>query len=225
MKVGILFSGGKDSSFALYKALQSNDVKCLITVFSTNPDSFMFHTPNIRFVTQQAEAIGLPIIIKETKGEKEKELEDLKQAIKEAKEKYKLEGIISGAIASRYQKERIEKICKELNLESINPLWGADPEQYMKELIKSGFKIIIVSISAEGLTSDFLGKEIDLEMFGRLKELNKKYGVHIAFEGGEAETFCLDGPVFKKKIEVKEAEKVMESDYAGLYLIKKIKLF
>lgn len=215
-----MFSGGKDSCFALYKASQEHDIKCLITIFSFNPNSFMFHTPNIKFAEKQAEAIGLPIIIRETKGEKEKELEDLKQAVKQAKEKYDLKGIVSGAIASSYQKERVDRICKELGLDSIAPLWHRDPEEYIKELIQSGFKVIITSVSAEGLTQDFLGKEIDLE---KLKELNKKYGIHIALEGGEAETFCLDGPIFKKKLEIVKAEKQMEGEFVGRYLIKKVR--
>jgi len=200
MKLGILFSGGKDSCFALHKAMQNHDVKCLITVFSLNPDSFMFHTPNIKFAKKQAESIGLPIIIKKTKNEKEKELGDLKEAIKEAKEKYGLQGIVSGAIASSYQKDRVDKICKELNLESIAPLWHVDPK----------------------MTEDFLGKEIDMNMLDKLKELNKKYGVHIALEGGEAETFCFGGPIFKKKLKIKEAEKVMESEFVGKLKINRV---
>jgi len=148
MRLGILFSGGKDSCFAAYKAMQEHDVKCLITVFSLNPDSFMFHTPNIMFTREQAQAIGLPIIIKETKGEKEKELDDLKEAIKQAKEKYNLEGVVCGAIASSYQKDRVDRICRELDLESIAPLWHVDPGQYLKEMIGSGFKVIIGAVSA-----------------------------------------------------------------------------
>jgi len=222
MKLGILFSGGKDSCFALHKAMQNHDVKCLITIFSLNPDSFMFHTPNIKFAKKQAESIGLPIIIKKTEGEKEKELGDLKEAIKEAKEKYGLQGIVSGAIASSYQKDRVDKICKELNLESIAPLWHVDPKKYLEELIDSGFKVIICAVSAEGLTEDFLGKEIDMNMLDKLKELNKKYGIHIALEGGEAETFCFGGPIFKKKLKIKEAEKVMESEFVGKLKINRV---
>jgi len=222
MKVGVLFSGGKDSCFAIYKAMQNHEVKCLITIFSLNSDSFMFHTPNIQFSEKQAESIGLPIIIKETKGEKEKELIDLKEAIKEAKEKYDLQGIVSGAIQSSYQKERVDNICKELNLESIAPLWQINHEKYIEELIEDGFKVIIVSVAAEGLAKDFLGKEIDLEMLDKLKDLNNKCGVHLALEGGEAETFCLDGPIFKKKLKIVKAEKVMESEFVGKLVIKKI---
>lgn len=223
MRLGILFSGGKDSCFALYKSMQEHDIRCLITISSSNPDSFMFHTPNIKFAKDQAKAIGLPIIIKETKGEKEKELEDLKKAIKQAKEKYDLQGIVSGAIESSYQKDRIDQICKELYLESLAPLWHIDPEKYLNELVKEGFKVIITSVSAEGMTKEFLGKEINAEMIEKLKQLNKKYGVHIALEGGEAETFCIDGPVFKKKLEITDYE-ISYKNHCGIFRIKKLKL-
>lgn len=202
MKVAALCSGGKDSIYAIYKAQEKHTVEVLIAMKSINPDSYMFHRPNIDLVKLQSEALEIHLIFKETKGEKEKELEDLRDAIKEAKEKYNIKGIVSGALASNYQRKRIENICKELNLESIAPLWHIDPEKYMKELL-SKFKIIIVKVACDGLGKDLLGKEINLE---EIEKLSKKYRFHIAFEGGEAETFVLDGPIFKKKIIVKDSE-------------------
>jgi asparagine synthase (glutamine-hydrolysing) len=118
MRLGVLYSGGKDSNYALFK--EKNNVVCLISVISKNKESFMFHTPNIHMVELQAEAIGLPLLQKTTEGEKEKELEDLKTVIKEAKEKFKLDGIVTGAIESRYQADRIKKICDELEIDPTN---------------------------------------------------------------------------------------------------------
>src|SRR3989304_4478691 len=116
MKLGVLFSGGKDSTFAAWKAMQKEKVVCLITVVSENEESYMFHTPNIKLTELQAEAMGLPIVVQKTRGEKEKELEDLRKAIKQARQKYKIRGVVTGAIASTYQATRVQKICDELDL-------------------------------------------------------------------------------------------------------------
>ncbi len=135
MKVGVLFSGGKDSTFALYKASKEHEVKCLIAIKSLNPHSYMFHVPNIDFVKEQAEALDIPLVVVETKGEKEKELKDLEEAIRIAKEKHKIEGIITGTVASTYQASRIQKICKKLGLWQFNPLWQTDQIEHLKQIV------------------------------------------------------------------------------------------
>src|SRR3989304_1058713 len=118
MKLGVLFSGGKDSTYAAWLAQkEGHKLVCLITLSSKNPNSYMFHTPSISKTQKQAEAMGIPIITKETKGKKENELLDLEEAIKEAKTRYKIEGVITGAVESVYQASRIQKICSTLNLE------------------------------------------------------------------------------------------------------------
>jgi len=219
MRLGVLFSGGKDSTYALYKAMEKNEVVCLITLISKNPDSYMFHTPNINMTKLQAEAMGLPLIEQKTLGEKEKELDDLKKAINKAKDKYKIEGIVSGAFASNYQKERIEKICAELKLKSITPLWGENPEKLMRKMIIKGFEFMLSSVSALGLDESWLGRVLNDKDIDKLVELNNKIGIHIAFEGGEAESLMIDGPIFKKKIIIKEAKKIMEDENTGVYKI------
>src|SRR3989344_685418 len=124
MKLGVLFSGGKDSTFAAYLAKRNGyEISCLISIVSENKESYMFHTPSISKTEKQAKAMGIPIIIQKTKGEKEKELDDLKNAIKKAVRKFKIEGIATGAVESVYQTSRIQKICNELDLECFNPLW------------------------------------------------------------------------------------------------------
>jgi asparagine synthase (glutamine-hydrolysing) len=224
MKLAVLFSGGKDSAYAMYRAMQGNEVVCLVSIISANPDSYMFHTPNISLVDLQAEAIGLPLIKKQSKGVKEEELEDLKSAIAEAKTKFGAEGVVSGAFASVYQKERIEKICSELGLESITPLWGLDPEKLMREMIDNGFVFILSSIAAEGLDETWLGRPLTSMDIDKLAELNKKIGIHVAFEGGEAESLVVSVPCFKKKLVILKAEKIMEDENTGMYKVLKAEL-
>ena len=224
MKLAALFSGGKDSTYAMYKVMKEHDVVCLITIKSENPDSYMFHTPNIDLAEMQAEALGIPLLTFKTKGEKELELEDLKDAIKQVKDKYQIQGIVTGALKSEYQASRIKKICDKLKLECINPLWQMDQEQEMRDIIKAGFKFMVIKIAAYGLDKSWLGKIITNDDIDKLVELNKKYKINVAGEGGEAESLMIDGPIFKKRLEVKKAEVVMENDYTGIYQIKKVEL-
>ena len=216
-----LFSGGKDSCYAVYLMKNKGySVECLISIKSKNPDSYMFHTPNIHLVELQAKAMQIPLLSHETNGEKEKELKDLKEAILKAKRQYKIEGIITGALFSNYQRERIEKICSELNLEVFSPLWQMDPEREIREILGAGFKFIIAKIAADGLDESWLGREISQKDVDKLVELNKKTGISIAFEGGEAESLVVGGPLFKSKIKIISAEKVMENKCTGVYSIK-----
>jgi len=203
MKLGVLFSGGKDSCLALFLAeKRNNEISCLISIESENQDSYMFHTPSIKQVKKQAEALNIPLVFRKTKGEKETELRDLEKAIKEAKIMYKIEGIVTGAVASSYQKSRIKKICDNLNLKCINPLWNRNPEDYWNVLLKNKFKIIIVGVAADGLGKEWLGREIDQKNFEELKRLSQKFNFHLGFEGGEAETFVLYCPLFKRELKI-----------------------
>ncbi len=199
MKIAALISGGKDSLYATWLASKKHRISCFVAIKSENPESYMFHFPNIDLVKLQAKSAGIPLIFKTTKGEKERELEDLKVAIKEAKQKYKIQGIVSGALASNYQKQRIDKICKELSLKSITPLWHKDQEKYMYNLIKK-FKVKIVSVAAEGLDKSWIGKILTKANLGKLRELSKKYKFNISGEGGEYETSVIDCPLFKEHL-------------------------
>jgi len=213
MKAGVLFSGGKDSCYSAYLARkQGYELACLISIFSENKESYMFHTPSIEKTKQQAQVMNIPLLIQKTKGEKEKELKDLEIAIKLAKKKYNIDAIISGALASNYQKSRIENICKKLNLKSINPLWHKDEIGYLKDLIKDNFKVIVVGAFAYPLNKSWLGKIIDEEFIEEVKQLKEKYKIHPAGEGGEFETFVINCPLFKEGLKIKSFEDYKEGE-------------
>jgi diphthine-ammonia ligase len=203
MNLGALFSGGKDSTFAIYLAKECGyDVSCLISIISKNPYSYMFHTPSISKVEQQATALGIPLLIYETKGEEEKELLDLEEAIKSAKAQYGIEGIITGAIESTYQASRIPKICNALDIECFNPLWQKDQFELLDDLIQNKFEVVIIAAAAYPLDASWLGKKMDLEFIRQIKPLHEKYRINPAGEGGEFETFVLDCPMFKKGLKI-----------------------
>lgn len=217
MRVAVLATGGKDSTLALHRALKDGyAVKYLACMIPLKEDSWMFHYPNIRLIDLFAEAVGIPLVKAETAGIKDKELEDLKRLIA----KLDVEGIVSGAIASDYQKTRIEKICNQLKLKCITPIWHENPQKLLQEILDFNFEVIITGVYAYGFSDKWLGRKIDHATIEELLALNRQYGVSIVGEGGEYETFVLDAPFFKQKISVIEAERIWKGQ-GGYFQIKK----
>jgi predicted ATP pyrophosphatase (TIGR00289 family) len=220
MRIAVLATGGKDSTLALFNVLNvGHEVKYLASIIPQRDDSWMFHYPNIRLVDLFAEAVGIPLVKAETSGVKEEEVEDLKRLI----EKLDVDGVVSGAIASEYQKSRVEKICEELKLECISPLWHKNPLDILKEIVDLKFDVIITGVCAYGFNIEWLGRRIDDAAIRDLKELNRKFGVSLVGEGGEYETLVLDAPMLKRRIKVLEADKVW-TDQTGYFLVKRARL-
>lgn len=207
MQLAALISGGKDSALALHRVLkQGHEVKNLVTMIPLQADSWMFHYPNIHLTDLFAQAVGIPLVKAKTTGAKEVELEDLKRLLS----KLDVEGVVSGAVASEYQKTRVERICQELALKSITPLWHGDPYALLQEIVNEHFETIFVGVYAYGFDASWLGRVIDSKTIDKLVELNRRYQISIVGEGGEYETLVLDAPFFKKKIQLVSTEKVWE---------------
>ncbi|MEB3764820.1 MAG: diphthine--ammonia ligase [Desulfurococcales archaeon] len=198
-----LLSGGKDSNYALYRALKNGwEPACILSIRPRQDYSWMFHTPLVDYTTLQAEAIGLRdrLVVAEVSGVKEKEVEELLHILKQLKKEYDYDTIVVGALASRYQYERIRRISEETGTEVYAPAWQMDPVEYMKLLINERFIFIITRISTYGLKPEILGRPISLNLLEEILEASKKYGFHPAFEGGEAETLVIDAPHYRKKL-------------------------
>jgi len=219
MKLGVLFSGGKDSALALHLAAEKETVACLITVVSENKESFMFHTPNIDVTTLQAEALGLPLISVSTAGQKEVELDDLEHVIAEAKHRFGIVGVVTGAVESTYQASRVQRICRHLDLWQFNPLWKIKQQTLLETLLTKKFEILISGVFAYPLEKSWLGKPLDPSMATRLFELQNKYGLSPSGEGGEIETTVLDAPMFQRKIRVVDGTVDWQGS-SGIYVIK-----
>ena len=220
MRLVALVTGGKDSILALYRAQQmGHTIQVLATMIPERSDSYMFHFPNIRLTDHIAQALEIPLVTAPTSGIKEKELEDLKKLLASLD----VDGVVTGAVQSSYQKERIDRLCNELGLKSVAPLWQQDPLEIMNELIRLKFKVIIVGVYAYGLDQKWLGKEITPETLQKLVELHKKYQISLVGEGGEYESLVLDAPIYKKRLEIVEAETSYENN-RGVFVIKEAKL-
>ena len=205
MKLAALISGGKDSLYSMYRARQEGHEICyIIAFFSENPESYMFHIPNVHLVEEQAKLMGIECLKVSTKGEKEKELDDIESVLASLKD---IDGIVTGATASNYQKSRIDDICKRLSIESLAPIWQAPPAKTLRSMLDAGFLIMIVGVAAPPLDDKWLGRIVDEQCVKELEALNEKHGIHVLFEGGEAESLVLDCPMFSKRIEVTESEK------------------
>lgn len=225
LRLGVLFSGGKDSTYSAYIMQRQNyELTCLITMKSANKESYMFQSAGVEMVKLQAKAMELPIVVGETAGEKEKELADLERTIKTAKEKHKLDGIVSGALFSTYQRDRIEKICDKLGLKIFSPLWHKPQEEEMRELLANGFVFVLSAVAAEGLDKGWLNRVITGKDIEKLKELQRKIGINISGEGGETESIVLDGPLFKKKIIIEEVEIREEGRNSAYIVVRKARV-
>lgn len=223
MRLAALFSGGKDSTLAIQLAeAMGYHVEYLITVKAASEESYYFHYPNIWVTSLQAKAMGKRQIMAAARStSRDGELRALRDAVELVRDE--VDGLLSGVNRSRSQHDSFQRLCEELGLELITPLWMRDPQEVLDEIISSGLIAVIVGVAAMGLGKELLGRIIDREMIALLHALSKRYGVSILGEGGEFETLVLDSPLFRKKIEILNYE-IRWSGYSGLLLVREARL-
>ena len=203
MRLASLYSGGKDSTFALYLAEQmGHEVPYIVNIMPEDAASWIFHTPNLDVVPLMAESMGKQLITASSTGSEEGDMEGLRNAL----EGLDVEGVVTGAVWSDYQWDRMNIVCGELGLKVITPLWRKDQDLVMDEFLRSGIRAIIVGCYAEGLDETWLGREIDADAVEELKVLREKYGISIMGEGGEYESMTLDSPMHSRSLEVVSTE-------------------
>ena len=225
MKVVVLFSGGKDSTYSIYKAKkEGHQVDCVATIFPLSYESELLHYPNIQFTKLQSQCMNVPqISIEVDSTNPNAEENTLEEILIQAKEKFSVQGIVHGGILSEYQKKRFEQISKNLGITLISPLWKKNQKEYMKNLLDSNFRFIIISVTSGGLDDSWLGKEITKQDLETLEKLSQKHGFNLSFEGGEAETFVIDCPLFSQPIKIEKSKKIWDG-YRGRFEILEAKL-
>ncbi|UCD92960.1 MAG: TIGR00289 family protein [Methanobacteriota archaeon] len=217
MNLAALFSGGKDSTYALYLAQQKGwTVKYLVSAVASE-DSFLFHVPNIQLTPFHSEAMGIPLKKFEVSGEEEEEM----AALQDTLEDLDVEGLVTGAVASDYQWSRFNKIGEEIGLKVFSPLWRKDQKRVLEDIISAGFEVVIVGVSAEGLDKSWLGRPIDEDCLKDLERLEQEKGINISGEGGEYETLVLDGPNFRKRLDIEDSVKEWNED-RGFFKIRRV---
>ena len=208
-----LFSGGKDSSWALYQALEEGlNVTRLLTVHPSE-DSYMYHVPETELASLAAESIGIELVevdpgdlaagdADDAAAQGDAELEPLEDALAELAGDIDLAGVTAGAIESEFQTNRIQEMCDRLGIDLFAPLWQRDPEALAADMLDAGFEITVLQVAAYGLDESWLGRTLDADAIDDLRELNDEYGVHLLGEGGEFETFVTNGPHMDRRIEL-----------------------
>ncbi len=220
MKLASLFSGGKDSMYAIDLAQkQGHQITCLLSVFAKSDESHLLHYPNLQWTKLQSESMNIPQLTINSDSDKiDDELVVLENLLNIAKEKFHIQGLVHGGIKSKFQKEKFETLCSKLDLIAIAPLWDTEPKQYMYDLIDSNFLFIMVTVSSDGLDEKWLGKSILKSDIDILKKLSDKFEFNLNFEGGEAETFVIDCPLFSNPIKINQGKKIWDG-YRGRFEI------
>jgi len=220
MKLASLFSGGKDSAYAIYVVQkQGHDIVCLLSVFPKSDESHLLHHPNMTWTKLQSESMNIPqLLISSDSDNTDEELSKLEILLQKAKEQFDIEGVVHGGIKSNFQKDKFETLCSKLNLIIVAPLWGIESQQYMNDLLDSKFEFIMTVVSSDGLDDSWLGKLISKSDIDILKRLSQKFGFNLNFEGGEAETFVINCPLFTNSIKINQFEKIWDG-YRGRFEI------
>jgi len=197
-----------------------HDVKCLVTIFPKSSDSHLLHFSTIESTELQSRTLEIPQIISTLDSDELKEeMNALEMLLEKAKQDFQIEGLVHGGISSEFQKKCFEKICEKIDLKIISPLWKINAKEYLNDLIDSKFKFILTSVSSGGLDETWLGKIISADDISQLDKLSNKYGFNLNFEGGEAETFVIDCPLYSYPIKIKKSKTVWDG-YIGRFEIE-----
>ena len=203
-EVACSWSSGKDSCLALYKAIQQGyHIKYLVNFISQEYKRVSFHGAKAELVQLQAEAIGIPLLQRETTRENYEEV--FKKTLVELKEK-NIEYLVRGDIHLLDLRDWVEDICSSEKIKVISPIWNMPTQEILKEFIACGFKAVTACAQADKLDESWVGRIID-EKF--LHDLEKIEGVDLCGENGEYHSFVYDGPIFNKRIEITQCEKVL----------------
>lgn len=215
MKVFCSWSGGKESSLACYKAIFGGfDVSFLLNMVSEDGVRSRTHGLDSRLLVTQSEAIGIPIVQRRTTWDSYED--EFKKAVFNLK-KDGVAGGIFGDIDLQEHRDWVERVCKESGVESFEPLWKNKRRHLLKEFIELGFNVIVVATKSELMSQEWLGRNIDERFINDLAVLKN---VDLCGEAGEYHTFVIDGPIFKKRIEILEAKKVLRDNHWFLQIEK-----
>src|SRR3989338_3172777 len=223
MDVAILYSGGKDSTFAIQHAVEKGwNIKYLISVKPTRKDCFLFHYATVEQTKDLAKMLGIPhFYIRCSVANTIKEAGIVKEVVEKNQKKIKVDAVVLGGTGlQETQLKSIQNALGPLKVEAFASHSGEEHDIVMEEMLKKGYEIMITQIASDGL-KDWLGKKITRENFPQLKKDSVKYGFHIGFEGGYADTLVTDCPLFPKKLVVREMSIIMEDDYCGHVVVNK----
>ncbi len=218
-----MYSGGKDSTLAIEYAINRGwNIKYLLSVKPSRKDCYLFHYATVEMTKQLAEILGFKhILISCNIADAEREAELVRGVI----EKNPIEALILGGVG--LQETQLKSLQTELHpfgVEVFASHAGMEHDKIVEDMIERGYDIRISQVAAEGLGEDWLGEKLTKDNFDRLKRLSQRHGFHIGFEGGHADTLVVDGPIFKKRLEILEFRKVVDDQYCGHIIVDKARI-
>jgi len=216
MRVVASWSGGKDSCFACYKAMLDGFEVAHLLNFVSKDERCMSHGLDSKLMVAQSQAIGIPIIQREVTWDTYED--GFKAAIMELK-RMGVEGAVFGDIDIQGHKDWVDRVCGEVGITPIEPLWGLNPEKILTDFINVGFEAIVVNVKADLFGEEWLGWRVDHKFLDDLQRLQGKYDIHACGERGEYHTFVTDGPIFKKRIRVLDSKRVFAEGYWRFWLL------
>ena len=213
MPVAASWSGGKDSCLACYKAArQGYQVSHLVNFISREFRRVSFHGTSARLIAKQAQAIGIPLAQHTVPPDMTLYEHRFKEAVSALKCQG-VEGMVFGDIYLQEHRDWIERVCSELGITPLLPLWGMAPEHVLSEFIEAGFEAVVVSANAGIFSEEWLGRRIDHSFLADLKRLSQGQEIDVCGEYGEYHTLALDGPLFRLRLEVVFGVKVQRDGY------------
>ena len=221
MEVAVLYSGGKDSTYAIEKCLAKKwKIKYLLSVKPTRNDCYLYHYATVEHTKELARIFGLKHIYELCDvADQEQEAEIVRKVV----EKNPVDALILGGVGlQETQLKSIREAVFPLGVEVFASHMGEDHASLVAEMIEKGYDIRITQVAVEGLGKAWLGKRLTPESFNELKKLSEKHGFHVGAEGGHYDSLVVDGPIFSKKLEIVEAEPIMEDEYCGYLKINKL---
>jgi uncharacterized protein (TIGR00290 family) len=217
MKVAVMFSGGKDSCQAVKHALDCGwEIKGLVAVKPRSTEAYLYHYATVEWTRLQAESMGLPLfLIKGKDIGPEREAGELRDVLR----RLDIDALVMGGVGlQKTQIREIGKVAREFGIRVLVPHRNMSSEELFRKEIEDGFEIMITDVASDGLGKEWLGKIINRENFGNFLARARKFGFDPLGEGGYFNTFVLDGPIFRKRIEFRSFEKVWEPETESGFL-------
>ncbi len=226
MDVAILYSGGKDSTFAIQHARGKGwNIKYLISVKPTRKDCYLYHYATIEQTKDISNMLGIPqIYIKCKVSDPVREADIVKEIVEDNQKRMRIDAVVLGGTGlQETQLRSIQNALRILKVEAFASHAGEEHDLVMEQMLNKGYEILITQIASDGL-KDWLGKKITKENFPQLKKDSIKYGFHIGFEGGYADTFVTDCPLYPKRLVIEDMSIIYEDDYCGHVVINKYRM-
>ncbi|HLC60602.1 MAG TPA: diphthine--ammonia ligase [Candidatus Nanoarchaeia archaeon] len=226
MDVAILYSGGKDSTFAIQQAIDKGwNIKYLISVKPTRKDCFLFHYATVEHTKEFAKQLGIPHFYVSCRvADPVKEADIVKKVVEKNRSKMKVDAVVLGGTGlQETQLKSIQNALRQFNIDVFASHAGEEHDLVMEQMLDKGYEIMVTQIASDGL-KEWLGKNITKDNFPQLKKDSIKYGFHIGFEGGYADTLVTNCPLFEKQMVVEEMSVIFEDNYCGHVVIDKYRM-